>query len=644
VGELRESIGEAHQTSESNAKALTQAMRTVARAHDSGAAIRATLKSVQEAFGWKGEFWQFDPNTNTIRKGSQGRGLERNEGLAGRVWAALTAEQDGSTIAVPAMTDGRFGGVLEFETARVEEPVAGPVDEARLEALLALGGLLAATLVRIEESEQMVASNDALNTIVATLAKCATPREAAKLALDSVCWVFGWDYGSYWEVDPAENVLKFAVESGTVSDEFREATLRSRFAEGVGINGRAWQRRDLFHVEDMAELTDCSRREAAARSGVRSGIALPLIIEGRVLGTIDFFLTRVFHPSEQTLNALRTIGRLVSEQIHSLERAEAERVANEELRRKVDIILDAVRAARAGDLRQEIRVSGDDAIGQVGSALQTFLNELRSDMQSIRGQASFLAEAARHLSEISELLAATAEETSIQAQTVSESSEHVSQSVSLVARGADGLMSSIREISQNTAQSAGMVGGAVATAQSTSMTISKLGESSREISQVIKLITSIAQQTNLLALNATIEAARAGEAGKGFAVVANEVKELAKQTAKATGDIGERIHVIQSDTRQTVEAIASIDSVVRNVDALSSKIATAVEEQSAATTGISHSASKAAAGVDDIARNINGVAAAAKETTAKANETQAMSRELTEMSGEIERLIAKFKL
>ena len=136
-----------------------------------------------------------------------------------------------------------------------------------------------------------------------------------------------------------------------------------------------------------------------------------------------------------------------------------------------------------------------------------------------------------------------------------------------------------------------------------------------EIGQVIKVITSIAQQTNLLALNATIEAARAGEAGKGFAVVANEVKELAKETAKATEDISRKIEAIQTDTKAAVDAIGTISGVINQINGISSTIATAVEEQNATTNEMARNVSEAARGSGEITSNIAGVAQAAESTS-----------------------------
>jgi methyl-accepting chemotaxis protein len=165
-----------------------------------------------------------------------------------------------------------------------------------------------------------------------------------------------------------------------------------------------------------------------------------------------------------------------------------------------------------------------------------------------------------------------------------------------------------------------------------------------EIGKVIKVITSIAQQTNLLALNATIEAARAGEAGKGFAVVANEVKELAKETAKATEEIGQKIEAIQGDSKAAVLAIGEISSIINQINDVSNTIASAVEEQTATTNEIGRNVSEAARGTTEIARNITGVATAAQNTTNGAMDTQKAAVALSEMATSLQRLMAQFKV
>jgi methyl-accepting chemotaxis protein len=184
---------------------------------------------------------------------------------------------------------------------------------------------------------------------------------------------------------------------------------------------------------------------------------------------------------------------------------------------------------------------------------------------------------------------------------------------------------------------------AVKTAETTNATVAKLGESSTEIGQVIKVITSIAQQTNLLALNATIEAARAGEAGKGFAVVANEVKELAKETAKATEDISRKIEAIQTDTKGAVQAIAQISGIINQINDISNTIASAVEEQTAVTNEIARNVAEGAKGGAQVAENIASVAQAAKSTTQGANDTQTAATELSRMATELQKVVSQFK-
>ena len=220
------------------------------------------------------------------------------------------------------------------------------------------------------------------------------------------------------------------------------------------------------------------------------------------------------------------------------------------------LLAKAAADGRVGTRADATKHQGDyrKIIEGVNNTLDAIVEPLKVTAQN----ATTLASSSEELTAVSQQMAGNAEETATQANVVSAASEQVSKNVSSVASASEQMQSSIREIAKNANESARVAKNAVSVAHSTNETVKKLGESSQEIGNVIKVITSIAQQTNLLALNATIEAARAGEAGKGFAVVANEVKELAKQTAKATEDIGRKIDAIQGDTKGAVKAIEEI--------------------------------------------------------------------------------------
>ena len=389
-------------------------------------------------------------------------------------------------------------------------------------------------------------------------------------------------------------------------------------------------------------MTDCVRAPVAQRVGVKSGVCFPLIVDGEVVGTMDFFATETLTPSSDRLDALRNVGRIVSSAVERIAKNEDDKTQALELQAKVDSILEVVTAAASGDLTRDVTVSGTDAVGQMGQALQTFFTELRGSITAIGLNAQSLSMAAEQLNGVSQQMGGAAEETATQAGVVSAAAEQVNVNVQTVAGGSEEMSASIAEIAKNAADAARVAGQAVNVAGTANSTVAKLGESSAEIGKVIKVITSIAQQTNLLALNATIEAARAGEAGKGFAVVANEVKELAKATAKATEDISQKIEAIQGDAHGAVEAIEQISTIIGQINDIQSSIASAVEEQTATTNEIARNVSQAAQGSGEIAENITGVATAAAETARGAAETQRSAGELSQMAGDLQQLVDRF--
>jgi methyl-accepting chemotaxis protein len=265
--------------------------------------------------------------------------------------------------------------------------------------------------------------------------------------------------------------------------------------------------------------------------------------------------------------------------------------------------------------------------------------EMARIVATVASSATTLGSSAEELTAVSSELSASADETSAQASAVSVAAEQVSKSVQTVAAGVEEMGASIREIAGNSHEAARIAHQAVRTAEATNATIAKLGQSSTEIGKVIKVITSIAEQTNLLALNATIEAARAGEAGKGFAVVANEVKELARETARATDEISQKIEAIQTDTQGAICAIEQIGQIIAEINNIAGTIASAVEEQTATTNEMSRSIVEAAMGSSEIAQNVTSVATAALNTTQGASNTQSAATELARMAAQLMQLV-----
>ena len=229
-------------------------------------------------------------------------------------------------------------------------------------------------------------------------------------------------------------------------------------------------------------------------------------------------------------------------------------------------------------------------------------------------------------------LSATAQTASKQATVVAAASEEASSNVQTVATAGEELSSSIAEIGRQVTQSTKIAGQAVEQADKTDAQVQGLVEAAQKIGEVVSLINDIAAQTNLLALNATIEAARAGEAGKGFAVVASEVKSLANQTAKATEEIGQQIAGIQGATKDSVEAIRLIGKTIGEVNEIATTIASAVEEQSAATQEIARNVQQAAKGTQEVSANIVGVTQAANETGTAASQVLSSAKDLSKQS------------
>ncbi|HKT05002.1 MAG TPA: GAF domain-containing protein [Rugosimonospora sp.] len=515
-------------------------------------------------------------------------------------------------------------------------------------------GLFGARRTAGTEAEALVAearaNSGAVTKVLRALSGATTGAEVARVALDTVREAFGWVYGSYWRVNTEEKVLRFVVESGDAGPEFRQVTMSASFAEGVGLSGRAWRRRELVFVRDLGELTDCVRAPVAQRVGVRSGICFPLFEAGIVVGTMDFFSTDSLEPSEQRLETLRGIGLLVSqamERIADGERQDASasdltavnsvlrdlsaatsvehatRQALDTIRREfgwgygsywaVDprerVLRFVLESGSAGDEFRRITQSATFAEG-VGLAGRTwrsrdmvYVRDLGEMTDCVRAPAAQRAGVKSGVSLpliVHDSVVGTMDFFSTEVMDLSASRADalrntaflVSQALqriqetNRISSAGAELVTSIEEAERNVVQATAVANEAQTLTNDANTSVERLSRSSTEVGNVVKVINGIAEQTNLLALNATIEAARAGDAGKGFAVVANEVKELAQSTARATEDVGKLVAAIQGDAGSVVEALTAIGDIVQRINETQTMISGVLTEQAAVTRDI----------------------------------------------------------
>lgn len=325
-----------------------------------------------------------------------------------------------------------------------------------------------------------------------------------------------------------------------------------------------------------------------------------------------------------------------------------------------------------GDLTKRIAVSSGDEIGELASGFNLFVEKLQKIMRTIGSNTTTLSGSSEELSKVSggiaktsaemssrsAAVAASTEEASANIKNISSSAGQMSAEVESVATAIEEMSALLNEVAMNCQKESQIATTASAHARSTENLIGRLETAATGIGKVVNVINNIADQTKLLALNATIEAASAGDAGKGFSVVAGEVKELAKQTANATGEITLQIEGIQASSKEAVRAIAAIAGIIEEIGSISHTIVSAVEEQSAtvneiakniggasqAATEIARNVGESAKGLSEVSSNIQGVNQAASETSGGVRNIKQSSLGLAQLAIGLQKIVGQFKV
>ncbi len=408
---------------QADVEAITALLQAMESASSPEQAIGTALDLVRSRFGWAyGSYWQLDPASKMLHfaqeSGSVNEEFRRvtvdaafaeGVGLSGRAWRsrdlvfvrniadvtdcvrAPAAARAGvrSGVCFPLIEDHRVVGTMDFFATEELHP-----SEGRLAVLRAVGQLVSGALARLHEAvrqEKAAQDVEAVSTVIRELTQVTSSDQALRTALEIIRKDFDWQYGSFWQLDEKDDLLRFALESGDAGAEFRQVTMSASFAKGVGLSGRAWARDDLVFVEDLGELTDCVRRPAAQAAGVRSGVCLPIKVGGRIVGTMDFFATRtlIMYPSREA--ALRNTAFLVGQALERFASAEQLHDAGRELLDSIgEVERNVTSAAAVAEHGERLADEANRQVTALGQA-SAEINQVVKTIQSIAAQTKLLA-------------------------------------------------------------------------------------------------------------------------------------------------------------------------------------------------------------------------------------------------------------
>ena len=638
-----------------NAEALVATVRALKRARHPEEVVALVMKALRAVYGWRfGAFWSPHADTGLLLLSAslgdcaaqflrecEEAALSSGEDLPGRAWIAdevLVEDHleagEGSPLSEPALAAGFTSalaiplciqnmsfGVVTFHHSEAIQP-----SDERTNVLEHVGWMTAQVLARFRSSQTQDTSEslqDILHSVQKRVGESATVQSALRSAIEAMRSELDWQYAAVWQLDALDEP---SLESGSRPAGLGPPTPRPAEHDGTAFSEVLRTKSPSGPPAPNGPLGP--RRKALDAHGHHA--AVPLVEFGRPIAIIEL----IGRPQPLFAAEREALGSIAE----TLERAMGRIAHRERDQARVNELLSTVDALAGGQLNRPAAVGGDDLLGELGDGLNRVISRLQGSLRIIRTSSEDVASMASSVAGTSGQIGTMTQQSDSELKTASEQAKQICQHVGAFSDTVQQMDESIQGICRYAEDARRVLSQASNLGEETDGHMGELGRRSVEIGRAVQLIQAVAAQTNLLALNATIEAARAGSYGKGFSVVATEVKELAKQTARATDVIGDQVEGIQTEVAGVLEGLGTINGTLQSMR----DISTEISNRLTAHAGISNSVGSGLHAVADEAQAIRaslerltdisaGTASAATQTRGSAKRLSSLTERLTEV-------------